>query len=129
MTTHTGRAVGHMDAPAKRGDAGKSREGQVKVARFVDPDVEVGEDWRERAECRPGNGHDTNLWFPIGESGPALLWIEEAKEICNTRCPVRDQCLAWALKANEAWGVWGGTSEADRRSMKRSAARARSRMA
>ena len=31
----------------------------------------------------------------------------EAKAIC-ARCPARDACLAYALDAGEAYGVWGG---------------------
>lgn len=39
---------------------------------------------------------DPELFFPIGNTGPALLQIEEAKKVCR-RCTVREQCLAWAL--------------------------------
>lgn len=36
--------------------------------------------------------------------------IEDAKEVCS-HCPVRSQCLAWALNNKEIWGVWGGKDE------------------
>jgi WhiB family redox-sensing transcriptional regulator len=65
------------------------------------------------------------LWFPIGNTGPALLQIDEAKDICHTRCPVIDQCLQWALDTRQDSGVWGGMSEDERRRMKRRAARNR----
>jgi WhiB family redox-sensing transcriptional regulator len=90
-------------------------------------------DWRHRAACRPGNLDAGDLgeeiFFPIGSTGPSLLWIEDAKAICRT-CPkdVVEQCLEYALDHNSD-GVWGATSEEERRSMKRRAARARSRMA
>ena len=37
-------------------------------------------DWRHEAACREV---DPELFFPIGNSGPALLQIEEAKQVCR----------------------------------------------
>lgn len=82
-------------------------------------------DWRHRAACRE---EDPELFFPIGNTGPALLQIEEAKAVCR-RCPVVDACLAWALESGQDAGVWGGLSEDERRALKRRNARARARMA
>ena len=59
---------------------------------------------------------DPELFFPIGNTGPALLQIEEAKQICR-RCDVRDACLQWALEAGQDHGVWGGLSEDERRAI------------
>ena len=42
----------------------------------------------------------------------------EAKAIC-AGCPARDACLAYALDAGEAYGVWGGLTEDERRAMLR----------
>lgn len=78
-------------------------------------------DWRHEAACR---AEDPELFFPIGNTGPALTQIEEAKKVCR-RCGVCDECLAWALEAGQDHGVWGGMSEDERRAMKRRAARAR----
>jgi WhiB family transcriptional regulator, redox-sensing transcriptional regulator len=72
-------------------------------------------DWRHNAVCRE---EDPELFFPIGNNGPALLQIEEAKAVCR-RCPVIEQCLAWALETGEDTEVWGGMSEDERRKMKR----------
>ncbi|MFJ9520658.1 WhiB family transcriptional regulator [Kitasatospora sp. NPDC101801] len=83
------------------------------------------DDWRHRATCRE---EDPELFFPVGNTGPALLQIEEAKAVCR-RCPVRDVCLAWAFDAGQDAGVWGGLSEDERRSMKRRAARRRAKSA
>jgi hydroxymethylbilane synthase len=69
-----------------------------------------GTDWRDHAACR---GMDPELFFPIGTSSASLLQIDEAKQICRT-CPVRRPCLRWALENGDA-GVWGGTSEDERR--------------
>jgi WhiB family transcriptional regulator, redox-sensing transcriptional regulator len=73
---------------------------------------------RPRAAC---TGEDPELFFPIGDTGPALLQIEEAKAVCR-RCPLIESCLEGALDRNES-GVWGGLSEKERRSLKRRAAR------
>ncbi|MEU0059687.1 WhiB family transcriptional regulator [Streptomyces sp. NPDC006334] len=85
------------------------------------PASEAGVDWRHRAVCRE---EDPELFFPIGNTGPALLQIEEAKAVCH-RCPVIEQCLQWALESGTDEGVWGGLSEDDRRAMKRRAVRNR----
>jgi WhiB family redox-sensing transcriptional regulator len=82
-------------------------------------------DWRHNAVCRE---EDPELFFPIGNTGPALLQIEEAKAVCR-RCPVMEQCLQWALETGQDAGVWGGLSEDERRAMKRRAARNRARNA
>src|ERR671916_3208631 len=82
-------------------------------------------DWRHKAACLD---EDPELFFPIGNTGPALLQIEEAKQVCR-RCDVRDACLQWALEAGQDHGVWGGLSEDERRALKRRAARARIRTA
>lgn len=80
-------------------------------------------DWRHQSACLD---EDPELFFPIGNTGPAVWQIEEAKQVCR-RCPVREQCLAWALEAGQDHGVWGGLSEDERRAMKRRNARARIR--
>ena len=80
-------------------------------------------DWRHRAACLT---EDPELFFPVGNTGPALQQIEDAKKICQS-CTVKDQCLNWALDAGQDHGVWGGMSEDERRAMKRRAARSRER--
>ncbi|MEN3359563.1 MAG: WhiB family transcriptional regulator, redox-sensing transcriptional regulator, partial [Mycobacteriales bacterium] len=52
-------------------------------------------DWRHRALCRD---EDPELFFPIGNTGPAILQIEEAKGVCR-RCTVTEECLSWALES------------------------------
>jgi WhiB family transcriptional regulator, redox-sensing transcriptional regulator len=71
--------------------------------------------WRDEAACRDA---DTDLFFPIGPSGPALRQLEEAKRMCRT-CPVRARCLAWALDHGVTDGVWGGATEDERRAIRR----------
>lgn len=76
-------------------------------------------DWRHRGKCR---GEDPELFFPVGNSGPALEQIAEAKAVCAD-CLVVTECLAWALESGQDAGVWGGMSEDERRALKRRNAR------
>lgn len=78
-------------------------------------------DWRDNAACRT---EDPDLFFPNGESGPALVQAEEAKAVCNNICPVREQCLDWAMNSGQQAGVWGGTTERERENLRRQRARA-----
>ena len=80
-------------------------------------------DWRHRAACLT---EDPELFVPVGNTGPALQQIEDAKKVCQ-RCAVKDQCLDWALDAGQDHGVGRGMSEDERRAMKRRAARSRVR--
>lgn len=73
------------------------------------------ENWRTLAACRD---EDPDLFFPIGSTGPALVQAEEAKAVCRG-CPVREQCLRWALENSQDAGVWGGLDETERRALKR----------
>ncbi|MGP6175165.1 Transcriptional regulator WhiB1 [Corynebacterium occultum] len=80
-------------------------------------------DWRDEAVCR---NEDPELFFPVGNSGPALAQIAKAKVVCN-RCPVTSMCLKWALESGQDAGVWGGMSEDERRALKRRKNRGRGR--
>ncbi|GAA3769916.1 WhiB family transcriptional regulator [Streptomyces coacervatus] len=73
------------------------------------------DDWRDQAACRH---EDPDLFFPIGTTGASLMQAEQAKAVCG-RCLVRERCLRWALDTEECLGVWGGTSEAERRALRR----------
>jgi len=78
-------------------------------------------DWRHDALCRD---EDPELFFPIGTTGPAAVQVDEAKTVCR-RCAVVEDCLAWAIETGQDAGVWGGTSEDERRALARRGARAR----
>jgi WhiB family transcriptional regulator, redox-sensing transcriptional regulator len=71
--------------------------------------------WREKAACLHA---DPDLFFPIGTTGPALRQVDEAKRICRT-CPVRTPCLTWALDQGCCSGIWGGTTEDERRAIRK----------
>jgi WhiB family redox-sensing transcriptional regulator len=77
--------------------------------------------WRNRAACLD---EDPELFFPVGNTGPALLQVQEAKAVCR-RCLVVENCLQLAIDSNKDTGVFGGLSEDERRALKRRTARAR----
>jgi WhiB family redox-sensing transcriptional regulator len=66
--------------------------------------------WMAQAQCKDVN---PDYFFP--EDGYGVLL---AQKICFD-CPVRLECLEYALKNNMDHGVWGGTSERERRRIRR----------
>jgi WhiB family redox-sensing transcriptional regulator len=72
-------------------------------------------DWRERASCR---NTDPDLFFPVGTTGPALEQIAAAKAVCR-ECAAQAECLEFAMATNQEAGVWGGTSEEERRKLRK----------
>jgi WhiB family redox-sensing transcriptional regulator len=74
--------------------------------------------WRALSTCRDT---DPELFFPVGTTGQALLQIAKAKSVC-CQCPVTTECLEFALETNQDTGIWGGTSEEERRQIRRDAA-------
>lgn len=73
-------------------------------------------DWRLRSAC---TDVDTNLFFPVGLTGDAIDQTNLAKAICR-ECPVQSQCLEFALRTTQDYGVWGGCTEDERRAIRRS---------
>jgi WhiB family transcriptional regulator, redox-sensing transcriptional regulator len=69
-----------------------------------------GEHWRSLAACQFA---EPDLFFPISSSGPSGSQVAQAKAICGG-CPVRQQCLAFALRTHQVHGVWGGLTEQER---------------
>lgn len=66
--------------------------------------------WKVAGACR---GLDPGIFFPDFGNSP-----EEAKAVCRS-CVVREPCLEYALEARERFGVWGGLTEKERRSILR----------
>ena len=74
--------------------------------------------WQFHAACR---GEDSSLFF-----APNYFERREQKEareakakaIC-VRCPVRAECLEYALRIREPHGIWGGLNELERRRLAR----------
>jgi WhiB family redox-sensing transcriptional regulator len=77
----------------------------LKLEAVVDenPDQYV---WMLNAKCRGVNPAE---FFPSDGSG-----VEVAQRMC-AECPVRAECLEYALENRIDQGVWGGASERERR--------------
>lgn len=79
----------------------------------VDDGCEDERSWQRLANCM---GVDPDLFFP--ERGVST---REAKEVCRG-CVVRSDCLDYALANGEKFGIWGGMSERERRTVRRARA-------
>lgn len=91
----------------------ENTEGSVALTM---PNLEsIAHDWRNSAACRDT---DPDLFFPVGSTGPAIDQIDAAKGVCFG-CAAMDECLEFALMTNQDAGVWGGTSEEERRKIRR----------
>jgi WhiB family redox-sensing transcriptional regulator len=66
--------------------------------------------WQKKARCLEV---DPEIFFP--ERGGSS---KAARAVCSL-CEVRIQCLRYALVNREQFGIWGGTSERERRKLKR----------
>jgi hypothetical protein len=82
----------------------------VLVPAFVDMmsdliDMATATAWMDGARCAQS---DPEAWFP--EAGEHSA---DAKAICGG-CPIRQQCLDYALAEDIRWGVWGGLTAAER---------------
>ena len=71
--------------------------------------------WRHDAACRL---FDPDLFFPVGAVGPPEQQKRQAKSVCF-KCPVRSECLRFAVATNQQFGIWGGLDEDERRSFRR----------
>jgi len=67
--------------------------------------------WEEQARCRQ---YDPEMFF-----APRARAERKAKTIC-AKCPVKVDCLVFALQAKVEFGIWGGTNGKERRAMIRS---------
>ncbi|MFF0144916.1 MULTISPECIES: WhiB family transcriptional regulator [Amycolatopsis] len=74
--------------------------------------------WLARAACQD---EDPELFFPISDVGPGARQVAQAKAVC-ARCPVRQACLSYALDNGLSNGVFGGTTELERRKLVRTTA-------
>lgn len=73
-----------------------------ELAEVLDLD---GLGWQDSALCAQT---DPEVFFPaLGSPG------RDAKRVCRL-CPVRAECLEYAIETRQAHGIWGGTSEKQR---------------
>ncbi len=68
------------------------------------------ESWRQDAACRD---LDPNIFFPANDEAAGA-----AKAVCAT-CPVREDCLEYAVATRQDDGVWGGLDETERKRVRR----------
>ena len=79
--------------------------------------VESGNlEWRRKAACRL---MPAEMFFPVGVTGAACDEVESAKAVCRA-CVVAEECLDFALRTRQEFGVWGGADEEERRAVLRS---------
>lgn len=81
----------------------------AQCAAMLEVDVSGVEDWRAIAECR--------------DSSPALFFLEKGEVIGDAvgiclACPVRAECLSYALNTSQMVGIWGGLSDKQRRNIR-----------
>ncbi|MFJ4526534.1 WhiB family transcriptional regulator [Streptomyces sp. NPDC088810] len=72
-------------------------------------------DWRDQAACV---GEDPEIFFPLADLTAPGAEASLARAICR-RCPVIIDCRTWALAHGEDDGIWGATTAAQRRAIRR----------
>lgn len=82
-----------------------NRSDDVDRTEVVD-EPSTDHDWMRDATCR---GRSPSEFFPSDGVG-----VERARRMC-AECPVRLECLEYALSRRIDHGVWGGCSERERR--------------
>jgi WhiB family transcriptional regulator, redox-sensing transcriptional regulator len=123
----TGVHPGTAGIHHRRRDAVTLKQNALKLESmndFLFPEQDVS--WQRDAACRglfTATGVD--LFFPPDNPGGPKQGhgvpgertrIRAAKKLC-AECPVKQQCLAYAL-ANDCMGIWGGMTDAERRKMR-----------
>jgi WhiB family transcriptional regulator, redox-sensing transcriptional regulator len=99
----------------------------VLVARDTQPCrgrhmTEHATEWRAAGACLTA---DPDLFFPISTGGVGVKQVARAQQIC-AGCPVRQECLDFAMRSGEMHGIWGGTTPEERiRQRREQAARRR----
>lgn len=99
--------------PSKRT---KSKTAKTVASNLASLEAEAR--WQDLAACK---GMDPTLFF-----GPEYAETvkekrdreDAAKEVC-AGCPVRTECLEYALQAREAYGIWGAMTELERKALLR----------
>ncbi len=96
--------------------------GQRTISAMLEEDLDLSaipenvsppDHWQEKAACY---GLDPEVFFPTTEEEAGL-----ALSYCSV-CRVREACLTWAVRNGERYGVWGGTTEQQRRRLIRNTA-------
>jgi WhiB family redox-sensing transcriptional regulator len=93
--------------------SGDTGAGEARLPMLTASDRSTG--WLDQAACRHC---DPELFFPDSDVRPVRAQVEAAKKVCRG-CPVRGTCLRWALDHGQEAGIWGGTTEQERRQLRR----------
>ena len=67
-------------------------------------------DWRKTGACLAA---DPDLFFPVGADTASAPEASRALSLCG-HCPVKRQCLDFAIQTGETNGIWGGTTPEER---------------
>jgi len=78
--------------------------------------VAINDAWQASGLCR---GNHSHLFFP-----PSTFERKDERErrelraraICRV-CPVQNDCLDYAMRIREPYGIWGGFTETERREL------------
>lgn len=73
--------------------------------------------------------------IPCRAVDPAIMYPEprgatraaDGKRVCGP-CPARTECLVWALRTGQQFGIWGGFTPGERRRLLRDSARRRAEL-
>lgn len=85
-------------------------------------DTEPDYAWRYEAKCA---GTDTDIFYPPRDRKLYKPIADQAKAICwgtgedDVECPVRSECLWYAIEMDDTHGIWGGLSNRERSHLKR----------
>jgi WhiB family transcriptional regulator, redox-sensing transcriptional regulator len=99
-----------MTPPASSGSLVMSRRAESTA-----PSTWNHADWRVSAECA---SLETAIFFPDPDGADYEGAVLDAKAICAA-CPVRNDCLEFAIRTRQDDGVWGGATPEERRSIRR----------
>ncbi len=72
--------------------------------------------WQARGACQ---AVEPDLFFPLSEASASAAEIASAKAVCAS-CPVRPECLRFAMTTRQPHGIWGGLTEHERARLRRS---------
>lgn len=91
-------------------------EHYVSVMEITREYLALAEAIREHGEP-PCATTDPELYYPP-KGLQASVEIRMAKNLCEG-CPVKSECLTYALEANEPYGIWGGLTANERTRLRR----------
>lgn len=80
-------------------------------------DTDRADDWRELASCLDS---DPEVFFP--DTYPGVSDWDTPRKIC-ARCPVREDCLQFAIRNKETAGMFGGLTVDERKQIRRGSAK------